>query len=155
MMQEWGTTKQLILRTMPIWLTVVLLLLTRIDPMGESLRDAEPNFDIHFGYLFKFELSRTLVIRISEFFKELGEGTEERNGLSWTYELLYIPFLMPFLVASAITICVFRDSLPHGMSVLEPFRESCRRCAPLYPSLHIRKKMHTPSPRSHVVHEIE
>lgn len=129
MLQDWGPWKQLLLRTMPIWLTVALLLLTRVDTIGlrSILNDPEPNFDIHLGHLFKFELSASLVVRISDFLKEVG-GSEDRNSLEWTYQVLYVPFLLPFVLASAVTVAVFRSSLPHGMSVLEPFWESCRRC---------------------------
>lgn len=142
-LQDWGPVKQLILRTMPIWLTVVLLLLTRIDPIGlrSRLLDPNPNFDIRFGYLFKFELSPSLVVRVSEILAEVGDG-EQRNGLQWTYEILYIPFLLPFLVASAATVAVFRGSLPRGMSVVSPLLESFRRHAPSYASLNMHSAVY-------------
>lgn len=128
--QDWSTNKQLVLRTMPLWLTVLILLLTRIEPIGlrERLLDPEPNFAIQFGYLFKFELSASLVVTISDFLN-FDDSIEGRSGLSWDYELLYIPFVLPFVAASAATILVFRSSMPAGSSPLQPFRESFRRCA--------------------------
>jgi lactate permease len=128
-MQEWSTIKQFIMRTLPLWLTVLLLIVTRIEPIGlrSRLNDPEPNFSIQFGYLFKFELSASLVFRFSEFFN-FDASKPGVEGLKWEYELLYIPFVLPFMAASAITIAVFRSSLRPGVSVFEPFLESFRRC---------------------------
>jgi L-lactate permease len=136
--QGWDARTQLILRTMPIWLTVFILLLTRIEPVGlrSRLVDPEPNFDLHFGYFLKFELSASLVVRVSEFFN-FDDSSSDHKGLSWTYELLYIPFLFPFVVASLVTLLVFKRSLPEGMTLLDPFKASFRRCAaslPLHPA---------------------
>lgn len=125
-MQGWPAWATLILRTMPLWLTVLLLLVTRIEPLGvrDVIQDPDPNFDIDLGYLFKFEVSASLVVRVSRIFG-LPPG-----ALAWTYQLLYVPFLVPFIVVSIVTVVLFRRNLPEGASVLTPFVDAGVRCAP-------------------------
>lgn len=125
-MQTWPSWLTLVLRTMPLWLTVVLLLITRIEPLGvrDAIQDPEPNFDIDLGNLLKFELSASLVVRISRIFS-LPPGS-----LVWTYQLLYIPFLVPFVVVSLVTVVLFRRNLPEGASIASPFLEAGRRYPP-------------------------
>jgi hypothetical protein len=47
--------------------------------------------------------------------------------VNWKYELLYIPFLLPFAFASAITVLVHRLDLEVHWST--PFREAFQRVA--------------------------
>eukprot|EP00892_Ulva_mutabilis_P009417 jgi/Ulvmu1/6848/UM031_0053.1 len=128
---NWPAWATMVLRTMPLWLTVLLLLITRIEPLGvrDVIQDADPNFDIDLGLLFKFELSASLVVRISEIFG-LPPGS-----LAWKYELLYIPFLLPFVAVSIVTVGIFRRNLPEGATVLSPFMEAARRAAGVVPAL--------------------
>jgi lactate permease len=128
-LQGWSTPFQALMRTMPLWLTVLVLLVTRLEFLGvrEAINDAgktipnEPRLSIYFGRLFKFELTETVIFSISDI---LGET----EGLRWNFPFLYIPFFLPFIVVSATTVAVFHKDLPPGMSVFEPFREAFRRC---------------------------
>jgi len=95
------------LRLMPLWLTVVLLVLTRIKPIGlkELLTETEDSiFDTQLGSLAQIKLSTSLVIQISDILST-------PNDIGWTYELLYIPFLVPFFVAGFATLFVYRKEL--------------------------------------------
>lgn len=56
---------------------------------------------------------------------------QDAENLNWKYELLYVPFLLPFLVVSAVTVAVFRKDLPQHASPLSPFKAAFKRCAPL------------------------
>lgn len=51
---------------MPLWLTVLLLLLTRIEPLGlrENIRSPDPHFTIHLGSFLHFKLSAWLVVQV-------------------------------------------------------------------------------------------
>lgn len=111
---------------MPLWLTVLLLLVTRIEPLGvrDVIQDPDPNFDIDLGYLFKFEVSASLVVRVSRIFG-LPPGT-----LAWTFQLLYVPFIVPFIVVSIVTVLLFRRNLPEGATMLTPFVDAGVRCDP-------------------------
>lgn len=48
--------------------------------------------------------------------------------MAWRYELLYVPFLFPFVLASTITVIIWRKHLPDGVSVAHPFMEAAHRC---------------------------
>jgi hypothetical protein len=47
--------------------------------------------------------------------------------VNWKYELLYIPFLLPFAFASAITVLVHRRDLEVKWTT--PFKEAFQRVA--------------------------
>ncbi|CAE6973002.1 unnamed protein product [Symbiodinium natans] len=94
-----------VFRTMPLWLTVVLLILTRIEPIGlkSLLRQDEP--EIVNGSL--GTLGHLRISAVGRFSLTQILGT----NLGWTYELLYIPFLLPFVVAGCASLLVFRKEL--------------------------------------------
>jgi hypothetical protein len=112
-----------ILRTVPVWLTILLFILTRLKPIGlrNRLHDTDPHFSINLRHLCGFKLSAWLVTQVTSI---LGVAADD---LQWRFELLYEPFLLPFLVASAITVGTFRRNLPAGSSVFTPFRAAFRR----------------------------
>ena len=114
-----------LLRTLPLWLTVLLLILTRIEPIGirEPIKREDPHFTIHLGNLLQFRLSAWLVASVRDIF---GESDDT---LTWSYEILYVPFVIPFIVASVVTVAIWRRQLAPGTSVLHPFREAAHRCA--------------------------
>ena len=103
-----GYIKELILRTSPIWLVVVLLVLTRVQQIGLKpyLTKQEPYLEIHLGTYGTFRLSASLVFQMKNFLSY--------PGLNWKFELLYLPFLMPFVLVSGITLLIFRKDLTHG-----------------------------------------
>lgn len=94
-----------VFRTMPLWLTVLLLILTRIEPLGlkSLLRVDEP--EIVNGSLGTLGHLRISVVGRFSLTQILG------TNLGWTYELLYIPFLLPFVAAGCASLLVFRKEL--------------------------------------------
>jgi hypothetical protein len=48
-------------------------------------------------------------------------------SVSWKYELLYVPFLIPFVLASAVTVAVHRRDLE--VPWWTPFKEAFQRVA--------------------------
>jgi hypothetical protein len=113
-----------VLRTLPLWLTVLLLLLTRIEAFGirEPIRRKDPHLTVHLRSLFDFRVSAALVVSVSSIF-----GIDDPS-LAWSYELLYVPFLLPFVAASLVTVLIFRRSLPQDFSIAHPFLEAAHRC---------------------------
>jgi L-lactate permease len=100
---------EMIARTFPIWLVVLLLILTRVEEIGlkEVFTNKEPNLiAIHFGTYGTFRLSASLVFQLQNF---LGY-----EGISWKYELLYVPFLIPFTLVSCLAMAVFRKDMEHS-----------------------------------------
>ena len=100
-----GYFKELLLRTFPIWGVVLILILTRVEQIGikEHLTKREPYFSIYFGTLGTFRLSSSIV------FQMLNILTFP--NMNWKYELLYVPFLIPFVVVSCLTMILYRKDL--------------------------------------------
>lgn len=100
-----GYLSETLLRTFPIWGVVLTLMLTRIQPIGikEYLTKQEPYFDISFGTYGEFRLSVSLVIMLKDIMTY--------PGVNWKYELLYIPFLIPFVLISVITMVLYHKDL--------------------------------------------
>ncbi|KAL9178976.1 hypothetical protein ACHAXT_011949, partial [Thalassiosira profunda] len=98
----WPYFKEFLLRTSPITLTVLLLIITRIPQIGlnELLKKTEPAFSIYFGSYAIFRLSASLVFQL--------EDILTYPGLNWKYELLYTPFIIPFVLVSVITYLIYR-----------------------------------------------
>jgi L-lactate permease len=92
-------------RTFPIWGVVVLLIITRLEQIGlkSYLTLREPYFEIVFGTYGNFRLSASLVFQLIDILTY--------PGLNWRYELLYTPFLIPFVVISLITMFMYRTSM--------------------------------------------
>eukprot|EP00550_Attheya_septentrionalis_P006494 CAMPEP_0198285058 /NCGR_PEP_ID=MMETSP1449-20131203/4371_1 /TAXON_ID=420275 /ORGANISM="Attheya septentrionalis, Strain CCMP2084" /LENGTH=733 /DNA_ID=CAMNT_0043982303 /DNA_START=124 /DNA_END=2325 /DNA_ORIENTATION=+ len=104
-----GYVKELLLRTFPIWGTILILFLTRVEQIGikELLQRTDPHFSIYFGTYGTFEMSASLVVSLKDILTY--------PGLSWTYALLYVPFLVPFILMSALTVFIFRKELTRGV----------------------------------------
>eukprot|EP00934_Nitzschia_sp_Nitz4_P008696 Nitzschia sp. Nitz4//scaffold30_size153850//15442//17548//NITZ4_002759-RA/size153850-augustus-gene-0.66-mRNA-1//-1//CDS//3329547205//8686//frame0 len=96
--------KEFIMRTSPIWLVVVLLILTRVSQIGikEQLTRKEPNFAIFLGTFGTFRLSASLVFQMNHILSY--------PGLNWKFELLYLPFMMPFVLVSLVIMFLYRHS---------------------------------------------
>jgi hypothetical protein len=103
-----GYLKQMMLRTFPIWAVVLILVLTGVEQIGikKYLTKIEPYFSIHFGTYGTFRLSCSIVFQL--------RNIMTYPNLNWKYELLYIPFIMPFVLVSAITMVIFRKDMSHG-----------------------------------------
>ena len=89
------------LASFPLWGTVVLLLITRIKPLGINalLKSSVPLFSVDLGSFGELVVSQSLVININQIF-----GT----GVKFAYQLLYIPCLIPFILISVIAFVLFR-----------------------------------------------
>ena len=98
----WAYIKEFLLRTSPITLTVILLIITRIPQIGlnDLLKQTSPNFSIYFGTYAIFRLSASLVFQL--------EDILTYPGLNFKYELLYTPFIIPFVLVSVITYLMYR-----------------------------------------------
>jgi L-lactate permease len=105
-----GYIRELFGRTFPLWGTVVLLVITRLPqiPVKGWLTQQEPAFTIFFGTYGVFRCSASLVLQLRDILTY--------PNLNWKYELLYIPFIMPFVIVSGITMIIYRKDLqakPH------------------------------------------
>ena len=100
-----GYITELLVRTFPIWGVVLTLILTRIEGIGlkELLRRRTPYFSIYMGTYGTFRLSPSLVFQLLNIFTY--------PNLNWRYELLYVPFIIPFVFVSVITIAIYRKDL--------------------------------------------
>jgi L-lactate permease len=103
-----GYLREMVVRTFPIWGVVLMLIATRVEQIGlkEYLTKKEPNFSIHFGTYGTFRLSSSLVFQLTDILAY--------PNLSWKYELLYIPFIMPFVMVSVVAMVLFRNDMSHG-----------------------------------------
>jgi lactate permease len=84
--------------------TVGILLLTRIPFFGlRQLLNSEAEWvSVRIGPLGLFSLSPSLVFQLRAI---LGED------LNWSYALLYVPFILPFFVAAALALILYRRPL--------------------------------------------
>lgn len=100
-----GYLRDLILRTFPIWGVVLMLVITRVESIGlkSLLRRRSPYFSIYLGTYGTFRLSASLVFQLLDIFTY--------PNLNWNYELLYVPFIIPFIFVSCITIFIYRNDL--------------------------------------------
>lgn len=95
---------------MPIWraafplvATVLLLAVTRIEPLGlRALLNRElPAIGIDLGAVGGLSISAALVTRIDDI---LG------TGINWSMPVLYVPFVIPFLIVSLVSIPLLKMS---------------------------------------------
>jgi L-lactate permease len=96
---------ELIGRTFPIWGVVFLLIITRVPQIGikQYLQLREPYFEIFFNTYGVFRLSASLVFQLNNILTY--------PNLNWRYELLYTPFVIPFVLISVITMVVYRRDM--------------------------------------------
>jgi len=85
----------------PLWGTVLLLLVTRIQQLGIKplLTGAEPLWNASLGTLGDLAVSKSLVVSLSGIF---GTAT------AWKFQVLYVPALIPFFAIAALTFILFR-----------------------------------------------
>ncbi len=87
--------------TFPLWGTVGMLLITRIKPIGLNalLKNNATMFQSGLGSFGDLAISKALVINLSNIF-----GTP----VGFTYQSLYIPFLIPFIFISLLAFLLFQ-----------------------------------------------
>ncbi len=90
--------------TFPLWGTVLILVVTRIQPLGIKglLTAAEPALNLSLGALGEFSISAALVFKLQNTFGILG------NDGAWSYQTLYVPALIPFFLVSFAAFVLYR-----------------------------------------------
>ncbi|CAK0832250.1 unnamed protein product, partial [Prorocentrum cordatum] len=95
-------------RTSPLWLTVLILVLTRIEPIGLKglLTATAPS-------LGDFTLSASLVVGLHDIMRA-------PLYKKWDFALLYVPSIIPFFLVGSFTLLLYRKELRTGpCSILE------------------------------------
>lgn len=87
--------------TFPLWATVLILIITRLDALGlkACLNASSPVLNLSLSALGELRVSPSLVVQWRRIF-----GTE----LSWSHAVLYVPSVLPFFLVSALTFALFR-----------------------------------------------
>ncbi|MCG8507860.1 MAG: L-lactate permease, partial [Rhodospirillales bacterium] len=87
--------------TFPLWGTVLILVVTRIEQLGIKgfLTDPRPAFEAALGSFAHFAASPSLVVTLKSIF-----GADS----TWMLQLLYIPAVLPFFAVSALSFALFR-----------------------------------------------
>ncbi|WP_395338049.1 L-lactate permease [Ningiella sp. W23] len=87
----------------PLWGTVVLLFVSRIEEFGlqQLLRLSQPALQFDIPLLGELSISVSLVFTLSNIL-----GTQE----SWNHSLLYIPSILPFVVIGFMTLIWFNSA---------------------------------------------
>ncbi|KAL4448522.1 hypothetical protein ABPG75_005741 [Micractinium tetrahymenae] len=58
-----------------------------------------------------------------------------RIGVNWSYALLYVPALLPFICTACATLLAFRHSIPAEKSWKDPFRAATAKCKSVAPAI--------------------
>jgi lactate permease len=97
--------KKLATALFPLWATIIVLLVTRIEELGlkDFLTDATPVFKTNLGSFAQFTVSSSLAVGLKNIF-----GTES----IWEYQTLYVPALIPFFFISLISFVIYKLSKP-------------------------------------------
>jgi len=92
---------RLLKATFPLWSTVLILIVTRLDTLGLKawLTAKTPALDLPLAALGELSISQSLVLQWRHIF-----GTE----LNWSHALLYVPSVIPFFLVCALTFALFR-----------------------------------------------
>lgn len=92
--------RELVKATFPLWGTVGLLLLTRLEPLGWKswLTDDTPVWQPAAGSWGELQVSASLVVQWRHIF-----GTEQ----NWSHALLYVPSVLPFVLVSSLTFLLY------------------------------------------------
>ncbi len=87
--------------TFPLWATVLILLITRLDPLGLKawLTASSPALSVMAPAIGELRVSPALVLEWRGIF-----GTEQ----SWSHAVLYVPSVIPFFLVAALSFAWFR-----------------------------------------------
>jgi len=102
-------------RTSPLWLTVLILVLTRIEPIGLKglLTATAPSVTLGLRQLGDFTLSASLVVGLHDIMRA-------PLYKKWDFALLYVPSIIPFFLVGSFTLLLYRKELRTGpCSILE------------------------------------
>ena len=100
-----GYIMEVILRTFPIWGTVLTLILTRIPvfKIKGILTSQTPYFGIQLGTYGNFRISASVVLQLKNILSY--------PNINWKYEVFYVPFLIPFVLVSLVTMLIYRKDM--------------------------------------------
>eukprot|EP00762_Andalucia_godoyi_P000126 ANDGO_02287.mRNA.1 Putative L-lactate permease len=109
--------KELAKAFFPLYGTFFLLLLTRISQIGikDGITATSPALEVPLGSLATVSITPGLNLMISGIFQ---------TNLSWSYQILYIPALIPFLVICAMTAWIYSMKLKTCVALI---RETAHR----------------------------
>jgi lactate permease len=95
------TYASLIRATFPLWGSILLLVITRIQQIGikSFLNDSTPFVTIELGSLGSFGLSPSLVLSLNSIFE---------TSANWSHKLLYVPSIIPFLAVAVLGFLWYR-----------------------------------------------
>lgn len=95
----------------PLWGTVLVLVITRIPQFGIKARltSLSGGFSQTLGSLGDLSISQWLVLHLNNIFC---------TQVSWSFQLLYVPALIPFVLISGLTFLLFRMQVSQLQSVL-------------------------------------
>ncbi|MDO5058732.1 MAG: L-lactate permease [Neisseria sp.] len=93
----------------PLGMLIGILVITRIKQLGIKglLTDNTPLFNVPLG-IFDFELSRALIFNFKNI---LGEAVNDK------YQTLYVPALIPFIVAVLLSLWLFKTKASDSASI--------------------------------------
>ena len=108
---------RLLRASFPLWATVLLLILTRVNqlPIKAYLTSERPAWQLPLGTLGDLSVSASLVVSLEHIF-----GT----AAGFSHKLLYVPSLVPFFLVAGVSFLVLR--MP-GQQVASVWRESFER----------------------------
>ncbi len=86
----------------PLIVTVIILLVTRIPVLGLRglLTSPVPNIELSLGGFGELVISASLVLQLRNILDQ---------GLSWSYAVLYVPAIIPFLITAILAFLLFRS----------------------------------------------
>jgi lactate permease len=98
---EKNSPSSLLKAAFPLWATVLILIITRLDAFGLKgwLTASAPAFHLPLAALVELRISPSLVVQWRHIL-----GTE----LGWSHAVLYVPSVMPFFLVSALTFALYR-----------------------------------------------
>lgn len=106
--------------TMPLWGSVLVLVVTRIPQLGikSMLTDRTAAVEMSLGSFGNLTLTRSLGLRLQGIFD---------TATQWTFDTLYIPALIPFLLMSIVCVVVNRISPAAVMELISDVGGRMRR----------------------------
>jgi len=100
-----GYVREVIMRTFPIWGVVLTLIITRVPAFKIKgfLTKQTPYLGIQFGTYGDFRISASVVLQLKNILTY--------PNLNWKYEVFYVPFLIPFVLVSLLTMMIYRKDM--------------------------------------------
>jgi len=103
--------------TFPLWATVLILIITRLDAIGLKtwLTVGSPVLNLPLAALGELRVSSSLVVQWWHIFD---------TDLSWSHAVFFVPSVVPFFLVSGLTFALFRTpAVAVGAAWQESFRQ--------------------------------